>query len=981
MNRGIRYYLLCGAVGVALTASTFSFNALADSAFSDVGGHWAENEINKWSEKEIIVGNEGRFEPDAEITRAETATIINRIMNYQTASENVFLDLTDDWYKEAVLKAAADNVIIGYEGYARPNDPVTREEAFVMLARALRIDPSDGDTDFTDDADISDWAKGYVYSMYQKGYISGFEDGSFRPDAHMTKAYAVKLIDNIIKGFYNKPGTYSETADGLVVINTSGVTLNNMQIKELLLTQGVGDGKVTLTGTTSVESTPIILAGSVDNEGSGDVGEENPGDNNDNNNNNNNNGSGGSGGGGWGSSGGGTAVVVASKNSIIVNGDYAGREGNVVVNRRRYTYGTNAFGTIQEAVNKVEELGQKSTITLTADMTIENTVVVNVPEIVFDGGNHTVTVTASRDFKKDGFQFVEGEDVEIKNLRISMSEAENGWKGSYAIQLYETAAKLSDITVSGADAGVLVNGADVSVNGSLDVSGNEFGGIELSRGAEATNNPAIKGAASDIVNTTEEAGKPTIWVDSSDTTPASMDITGLFEKELVAANGKLQRHFYLSEDNLPQDESVAVTDNYEDIKNAVANEEVQLIKLSGDIETTEALNITRDVSIDGQGNTLTVDASNKNAIVINAADTTRADGEISISNINITFTGEAPVDWRGAYGINLYRAANVKLRDISVSNGNAGVLINGSSVTLEGVVDVSNNTFGGIEVSKGVDVTEAPYISGDVSNLKNDSEAVSKPTVWTDGEDVGADRVNVTGLTAVENAKTNQNHFFINPENASATVNDADSLKAALANNNIRNILLSEDISLSETLNINRNVVIDGQGRAVTAPLSVKKIIIINTEGADGYPQGAELRNINVAFSEAAPSDWQSAYAIQIYRSNDVTLNNVTAKNGNAGILVNGSVVTLGGNIDVSDNSFGGIEVSKGSGVETEPRLNAENCIISNTSEAEGKPTIWIDNADFSTVLVNNMTSHHYTGDGKNQMHYYLNDVNAPVTK
>ena len=325
MNRGIRYYLLCGAVGVALTASTFSFNALADSAFSDVGGHWAENEINKWSEKEIIVGNEGRFEPDAEITRAETATIINRIMNYQTASENVFLDLTDDWYKEAVLKAAADNVIIGYEGYARPNDPVTREEAFVMLARALRIDPSDGDTDFTDDADISDWAKGYVYSMYQKGYISGFEDGSFRPDAHMTKAYAVKLIDNIIKGFYNKPGTYSETADGLVVINTSGVTLNNMQIKELLLTQGVGDGKVTLTGTTSVESTPIILAGSVDNEGSGDVGEENPGDNNDNNNNNNNNGSGGSGGGGWGSSGGGTAVVVASKNSIIVNGDYAGR--------------------------------------------------------------------------------------------------------------------------------------------------------------------------------------------------------------------------------------------------------------------------------------------------------------------------------------------------------------------------------------------------------------------------------------------------------------------------------------------------------------------------------------------------------------------------------------------------------------------------------------------------------------------------------
>lgn len=958
--------LTAGAAAAALMSAAFAY---AEPVFGDTAGHWAEAEINKWSGYGIIEGSEGSFEPDKEITRAETAAIINRIMNYQQTAENTFIDLNDGWYKEAVLKTAADNVLMGYDGYVRPLDAVTREEAFVMLARALRISPSGGGTPFTDNADISDWAAGYISAMTEKGYVSGFEDGSFLPSAHMTKAYAVKLVDNIIKGFYNKAGTYTDTTDGLVVVNTPGVVLKNMQIKELLVTQGVGDSHVTLQGSTKVEAEPIVLSGSVNNEGSGGI----IGGGNNNNNNNNNGSTGGGGNTGGGS--GGTAVIVAPNSSIIVNSDYAGKEGTVVVNRRRYTYGTNAFGSLSEAVVQAGLLEEKVTISLTGDITLENTVEISVPDIVFDGRGFTITVTPSEDFKKDGLQFIGSENAEIKNLKLSMSEAENGWKGSYGIQLYKSNAKLSDISISGADAGLLINGSDISVNGALDVSGNEFGGIEMSKGYAVEANPALKGDISNIANTTEETGKPTIWIDNSDSVPASMDITGMFEKELIV-NGKMQRHFYLNEDNVPEDSSVAVTENFDGLMDAAANEDVQLIKLAGDIDAGEALTLTHSVSIDGQGNTLTVDSSSRNAIVINTIANTRSDSEIVISNINIKFSGEAPADWRSMYGINIYRAPNVRLKNVSISNGNAAVLVNGSTVTLDGVVDVTGNTFGGIELSKGVDVTEQPYISGSVSNLKNDSETTDKPTVWTDGQDVGADRVNITGLSVVENAKTNQNHFFINSKNAAVTANDAESLKNALSNANIGTVILGTDIALNETLNINRSVTLDGRGNAITAPHSAKKIAVVNlASDADS----AELKDINFAFDAAAPVDWQSAYAVQVYKSKNVVLNNISAKNGNAGILVNGSEVTLNGTIDVSDNSFGGIEASMGIGVDMQPSVNAESCTLVNTTETAGKPTIWIDNADFSSVLAGGMTQYNYTGDGKNQMHFYLSEANVPA--
>ena len=105
----------------------------------------------------------------------------------------------------------------------------------------------------------------------------------------------------------------------------------------------------------------------------------------------------------------------------------------------------------------------------------------------------------------------------------------------------------------------------------------------------------------------------------------------------------------------------------------------------------------------------------------------RSNPKVEISNLNVAFSGESPTAWQGLYGIQIYRTSGVTLRNISATNGNAGILINGSEVALEGTVDVSGNTFGGIELSKGSGVTETPSLSGAVASIKNTTEAPLKP--------------------------------------------------------------------------------------------------------------------------------------------------------------------------------------------------------------------------------------------------------------
>ena len=235
----------------------------ARAAFSDTEGHWAKNAITRWSDLGIVQGLNGSFRPDDSITRGEMATIIDRVMNYQVKADNGFADLGQAFYTDAVLKANAAGVMKGDGALVRPNDKITREEAEVMLGHALATgETTTNEVNFADFGTISAWAAGYVNAMRAKGYIASTER-KFRPKENITRAEVVTILDNAIKGFYNKAGTYSGDVIGTVVVNTADVVLENMTIRgDLIISEGVGDGNATLNNV-KVEGNTIIRGGGV----------------------------------------------------------------------------------------------------------------------------------------------------------------------------------------------------------------------------------------------------------------------------------------------------------------------------------------------------------------------------------------------------------------------------------------------------------------------------------------------------------------------------------------------------------------------------------------------------------------------------------------------------------------------------------------------------------------------------------------------
>lgn len=219
--------------------------------FTDIEDHWAENEIDKWSGYGLVNGYAGKFNPNAPITRAELAVIINKMFDYQITSSNTFNDLDQAWYTDAILKNNAKGIMSGYDSKVRPLDYVTRQEAIIMLCKSFNIEPLSGQTTFSDDQSIPSWSKGYIKVMKEKGFVSGKPDGGFHPGDIITRAEVIKILDNIVGGYYYASGEYTGEMNGLVVVNKKDVVFKNVTINgQLIVAEGVADGDFTLNDST-----------------------------------------------------------------------------------------------------------------------------------------------------------------------------------------------------------------------------------------------------------------------------------------------------------------------------------------------------------------------------------------------------------------------------------------------------------------------------------------------------------------------------------------------------------------------------------------------------------------------------------------------------------------------------------------------------------------------------------------------------------
>lgn len=202
-------------------------------AFSDVDNHWAKDSIEKLSQINIVKGYEDNtFRPDKNMTRAEVATIINRLIGAQKESLKYIPDLDrQSWYSSEIRKSVQTGVIMGDEnGYVRPTSYVTREEVVTMLSRAFYVSGNTTLTEnYADKEEISKWSKDYFATFVNYKYIMGYEDETIRPKAYITRSEFVTLLGRMFNTIA-VGGMHTGKVDGNIIIAGDNVVLNNLTI-------------------------------------------------------------------------------------------------------------------------------------------------------------------------------------------------------------------------------------------------------------------------------------------------------------------------------------------------------------------------------------------------------------------------------------------------------------------------------------------------------------------------------------------------------------------------------------------------------------------------------------------------------------------------------------------------------------------------------------------------------------------------------
>ena len=159
--------------------------------------------LDKSNEKAYLSGYpDGTFHPDDYITRAETASLIYALVTNDDKADYAeyaarFSDVAaDDWYVASVGYFTAAGIVIGYPDSTFMGDQaITRAEFAAILSR-FEATGADGDLPF-DDVE-SHWARDEIQIAYSNGWVNGYPDGTFKPDASISRAEAVAMVNRMI---------------------------------------------------------------------------------------------------------------------------------------------------------------------------------------------------------------------------------------------------------------------------------------------------------------------------------------------------------------------------------------------------------------------------------------------------------------------------------------------------------------------------------------------------------------------------------------------------------------------------------------------------------------------------------------------------------------------------------------------------------------------------------------------------------------
>lgn len=252
--------LLSLLLALTMTVSLLTVGASAvEPTYDDIAGHWAEASIERWSGYGIIQGNNGKFNPDGQLTCAHFAAILARLLKLPAAKDAGFSDNTPDaWHYDAINRCAAAGILKGnLNGTVTPNAPITRERAMVMLGRALGIEPIETPdlTQFADGAQVASYARGMLAALIKAGVVGGVTADQLAPQNNITRAATVTILDRAIGTYADKAGeTVNANGKGIVLAVADDVTITG-SVNKLLVP--ANDIEVTVKGSKNIDDITV----------------------------------------------------------------------------------------------------------------------------------------------------------------------------------------------------------------------------------------------------------------------------------------------------------------------------------------------------------------------------------------------------------------------------------------------------------------------------------------------------------------------------------------------------------------------------------------------------------------------------------------------------------------------------------------------------------------------------------------------------
>ncbi len=217
--------------------------AYGATTFSDISDHWAKSYIEKAVQKGFVKGYpDGTFLPEKAVSRAEFIKMVNSaIGNTGKASIN-FTDVpSNEWFYSDICKAVSASYVSGYtDGSFLPNASISRQEAAVIISRIIPGDSKSANlSKYKDYSSISDWAKDSLSVVCGNGYMGAYDDGLLHPADKLTRAQTAKIICEILD---NETIITSNTT-----VKTDGTKLSGkIYANNVTVSKDLADGDATI---------------------------------------------------------------------------------------------------------------------------------------------------------------------------------------------------------------------------------------------------------------------------------------------------------------------------------------------------------------------------------------------------------------------------------------------------------------------------------------------------------------------------------------------------------------------------------------------------------------------------------------------------------------------------------------------------------------------------------------------------------------